>query len=322
MLLTMKEVVKEIERGRFLSIAGDEGFLSKLPKGNWIAGTIPYFMAEEGGVITKDKAFVHDLTDMTQGATIKSYELDDLPKLNEDAPEHGFTMLIIPSTSQAHVSYGHDAPGYPGFFMKPIVGWISGVHLDDYGKTTPKVFNGSSGNMSDKKAIAMHCPIAKSKDAVVSILNLFKQGNGDTIRFEGDGFDVKNCLVNGTKLNFAEYLVEKKIDTKLPLVADYNGAMVNVSFQSVDESKGLVSLYGPVFQGINYKIAAPVGDYVAAFREAMPKDVSPTFVCNCVLNFLYSELEGRVTDNLFGPATFGEIAYQLLNQTLVYLEVK
>jgi hypothetical protein len=37
---------------------------------------------------------------------------------------------------------------------------------------------------------------------------------------------------------------------------------------------------------------------------------------------LYSELEGKKTASIIGPITFGEIAYQLLNQTLVYAEIQ
>ncbi len=44
------------------------------------------------------------------------------------------------------------------------------------------------------------------------------------------------------------------------------------------------------------------------------------FACNCVLNFLYGKLEGAQA-GLPGPFTFGEIAYQLLNQTMVYCDV-
>jgi hypothetical protein len=32
-------------------------------------------------------------------------------------------------------------------FMKPIVGWISGVHLDDLGKVAPKVVDGRTGKV-------------------------------------------------------------------------------------------------------------------------------------------------------------------------------
>lgn len=45
------------------------------------------------------------------------------------------------------------------------------------------------------------------------------------------------------------------------------------------------------------------------------------FSCNCILNYLFSNLENKKTGAFVGPVTFGEIAYQLLNQTLVYLEI-
>jgi hypothetical protein len=41
-----------------------------------------------------------------------------------------------------------------------------------------------------------------------------------------------------------------------------------------------------------------------------------------VLNYLHGSLEGRRTGSLQGPMTFGEIAYQLLNQTLVQITVE
>jgi hypothetical protein len=47
-----------------------------------------------------------------------------------------------------------------------------------------------------------------------------------------------------------------------------------------------------------------------------------TFSCNCILNFLFGGLEGQKIGNLQGPVTFGEIGYQLLNQTLVVLRIQ
>jgi hypothetical protein len=46
------------------------------------------------------------------------------------------------------------------------------------------------------------------------------------------------------------------------------------------------------------------------------------FSCNCILNFLYGELEGKSIGTFTGPVTFGEIAYQLVNQTLVYVKAE
>jgi len=321
MFLTLQETVKMIEEGCRLAVAGDEGLLSKLPKGNWVGGTTAYFMTKDGCTVSKEKLLVRDFTDATSGADIKSYGVVDLPKISEDAPETGFSIVVIPAFSDAHFAYGRDASNYKDIFGKSILGWISGFHLGDIGKASAKTFNGMTGTSSDQDAVAIHCPIPSGKMAVVEIINLFKQGSGDTIQFEEDGFQVKNCRVNGVVRDFAEYLVQNKTDKKLPLVADYCGAMVNVSIRSVDEAKG-VELYAPVFKGVDYKIAAPIGSYTESFHNALPMGASPIFTCNCVLNFLYSELEGKVIEKMSGPITFGEIAYQLVNQTVVYLEIQ
>jgi hypothetical protein len=39
------------------------------------------------------------------------------------------------------------------------------------------------------------------------------------------------------------------------------------------------------------------------------------------LNYAYADLEGKKTGSFVGPITFGEVAYMLLNQTLVYLSI-
>jgi hypothetical protein len=76
---------------------------------------------------------------------------------------------------------------------------------------------------------------------------------------------------------------------------------------------------------VRYKHAKEVADYASAFTEQLQKiglaEKSVVFSCNCILNYLYSGLEGKNTAPFVGPITFGEIAYQLLNQTLVYLQV-
>ncbi|WP_275097979.1 DUF6976 family protein [Sedimenticola hydrogenitrophicus] len=41
-----------------------------------------------------------------------------------------------------------------------------------------------------------------------------------------------------------------------------------------------------------------------------------------ILNFLHLGLEGKRTADITGPFTFGEIAYQLLNQAQVYLSME
>ena len=65
-MYNVNEVTEKINNGKNLLLAGDESILSKLPKGNWIGGTIPYFMADEGGVFTKDKIYVTEIPDFIQ----------------------------------------------------------------------------------------------------------------------------------------------------------------------------------------------------------------------------------------------------------------
>jgi hypothetical protein len=62
---------------------------------------------------------------------------------------------------------------------------------------------------------------------------------------------------------------------------------------------------------------------VNAFVSSLPTGLTERIAlsCNCIVNFVNSSLEGRTTGGIVGPITFGEIAYQLLNQTMVYLTV-
>ncbi len=220
-----------------------------------------------------------------------------------------------------HLTYGKDAPTYKDLFSHPIVGWITGVYLADLGTHKPKVFNGKTGEAFTDKALACHVSLPAGKAVDVEIVNIFERSDGPDIRFETDGFEVTECSIDGKWTNFARWLTENEVDTQLPLIADYSGALINVSIQSVDQEAGKVVLYAPVFKDRTYRGAKPVPDYVQAFRSAtvgVSRDVA--FACNCILNFLYGKLEGMHV-GLPGPFTFGEIAFQLVNQTMVYCHV-
>ena len=60
-LMTIAEATDLIRAGLFLMVAADEALLRRLPAGNWIGGTIPYFMGNDGGVATRDKLFVTEI---------------------------------------------------------------------------------------------------------------------------------------------------------------------------------------------------------------------------------------------------------------------
>lgn len=321
-LVSISQASALISSGKYLNIAGDEAALTQLPRGNWIGGTIPYFMADEGGTVSRDRVFVNEIEVFGGTPTIRFYDVESLPQLCRNAPENGYTILVVPAFGPCHSAFAENAPNYEEMYMKPLIGWVAGVHLDDLGKTTPKVALGTTGEFSDQHVVAMDVPLPPGKVAHIDIVNLFQPGKGETITFDTTGFAAGNCLINGKSTNLADYLTVNKIDTRLPLVADYCGAMINVSIKGVDTAAKRVDFYAPVFPGVKYRIAAPVSDYVNGFQAALPKlDARIIFSCNCILNFLYSDLEGKRTANITGPITFGEIAYQLLNQTLVYLTI-
>ncbi len=323
MLMSVEQVASLIQSGKSLSIAGDKQLLVTLPRGQWIAGTIPYFVDDNGGIHSREKLFVTEIPAFAGAVQIETYAVGELPDIAADAPDNGYTLLILPAGSDVHLRYAQDAPGYPNLFMKQIIGWISGVDVAELASDKALVFDGRSGESFDNRGIALHVTLPANKYAQIGIVNCFSQGEGDEISFPADGFVADVCEVNGVAKRFADYLDEIHADTRLPLVADYNGVAVNVSIQSVAADKSKVDLYAPVFRNVVYKFAAPIGDYVSAFAERIPEGQSANgFSCNCILNYLYGDLEGRRVSAFTGPVTFGEIAYQLLNQTLVYLQIE
>ncbi len=317
------EVKAKIARGQKLLLAGDESLLKLLPAGNWIGGSIPYFMTEQGGLSTRQKIYVTELPESMSDISIKVYDATTLSSIYTDMAQNGFSIIIIPGSSKTHLEFALRAPQYENFGHSPLMGWIAGVHLDDLGKATPKVFNGQTQAILEDAAVVMHASLPGTQVAEVNYLNIFEQGDGDTITFSQDGFGAREAYINGVRTNFAEYVTQRHLDTRLPLVADYFGAMVNVSFQSVDIGAQEVRFYAPVFAGISYKHAKPFKDYVQRFTAKLPSHISkhPVFSCNCILNYLYSELEGKRTGDITGPTTFGEVVYQLLNQTMAYLTI-
>ncbi len=322
-MFKIDEVISLIKQDKILLLAGDEELLKKLPKGNWIGGSIPYFMAEDGGMVTQELIQVTEINSSVKDISCKSYDIATIKNVYKDGYDRGFSFIIIPGTSETHLSFAIHAPDYKEFASKPLIGWISGVMLNDLGKKTPKTFIGSGDSISDKNAVVMHVNLSAGKYADLNIINIFKQGKGDIIEFPESGFQAKDALINGHNQNFAEYVTQKQLDIRLPLVADYNDTMINISFQEVDKENKIVKFYAPVFKGVSYKQAAPVKDYIKEFTQFIPVDEKEiTFSCNCILNYLYSELEGKKTGNITGPITFGEIAYQLLNQTMVNLAIK
>jgi len=322
-LMDIESVIEKINQREFLIIAADANVLQQLPSGNWIAGSIPYFMGQEGGEVSQNKAFVNTIEglDLSNPPRIMPYDVNSIKNIAQDAPENGFTITILPAGSDVHAEYAENAPSYNNMFFSPLIGWIAGTHLDD-SAAQPQVGFGPVNMLMTDKAIAMHVSLPEDQFANINIVNLFEQGTGPSISFSDTGFSASDCIIDGKAEKFSEYVQNNNIDTRLPLVADYNGVNINVSIKEILDNS--VEFYAPIFRNVKYQFANPVNDYVAELDQAITSHQVPetSFSFNCILNFLYAELENKKTAKMSGPFTFGEIAYQLLNQTLVYLTIE
>jgi hypothetical protein len=319
MLISFQETTKLIEAGKVLHIAGTETLLKKLPKGKWIGGSTEYFMAESGGKISNELLFVTEFP--YEASSIKTYSQAEIKNVATDAFDNGFSIVIIPFDSAVHKEYAKNADGFKDMFMKNIVGWISGVNLGVPGQT-PIAVCGTDASAHNDKAVALHLNVPSDKTVSVNIINIFAQDESSpVITFAEEGFSAVKCLVNGKETVLADYIAQNKIDTKFPLVGNYEGNGINVSFRAIEN--GVVNFYAPVFNHIQYRMAKSITNYEKEFNGKIAgfKDTKAVFSCNCILNFLYGELEGKNIETFTGPITFGEIAYQLVNQTLVYVTV-
>ena len=319
MLITLKETIKLIEEGKALHIAADESLLEKLPKGRWIGGTTPYFIDENGGCYTKEKLFVTEI-DFAEEVKIGVYGRFNIFQTIEDSYENGLTMLIMPYGARVTALYAKVSPEVEDLILHPTIGWVAGFDLEN--KTAPKVYDGTTGMSYTDKAVAMLTKLPEGKTAMINIVNIFEDDKTDpAIYFPENTLSPKRCVINGQDVNLAEYIKKKNIDTQMPLVGDYNGMFINTSVKEVADAT--VNMYSPVFKGIGYRFASPVKNYAEEFnrRIASTDAHKPVFSCNCILNYIYGSLEGKKTPPYAGPVTFGEIAYQLMNQTLAYCEI-
>ena len=319
MLLTFNEVSQKIANGGILHIAGAESLLRKLPKGNWVGGSTEYFMTTDGGKVSGDMLFVTEFP--YENFAVKTYSVDDIKDVANDAFDNGFSIVIVPFDSDIHKGYAENAAEYENMFMHNISGWVAGVNLSVAGQT-PISINGTLEEVYSDKAVVVHLEVPGDKTVMMNTVNIFEQDeDSPLIEFAEEGFVVKKCFVDGKEVLLADYIQQNNIDIKMPLVGNYSGIGINVSFKAIEGDT--VYLYAPVFKNIEYRVAKTVSDYEEAFRNQLESisDKGTAFSCNCILNFLYGGLEGKTVDAFAGPITFGEIAYQLVNQTLVYVIV-
>lgn len=304
--------------GRPLLIAGDDALLAALPPGRWIGGTIPYFVTADGGACVRDRVFVDDLHGFGGDVRIRAYAAEDLFRVYADARPGTVRFIIMPAGSPAHLAFGMQAPSYPDFASVPLVGWVSGVHLGELGTAAPAVYAGPNAQRMADGAVVLEVPLTAGRVGEVQIVNPFTADpQSPEIRFERAGLVQTSALVDGRSTDFAAFLRQRSHPASHPLVGDYCGAGVNASFQDIAADR--VALYAPVFPGVVYRLARILPDYRGTLAGGLGGTWNGTCF-NCILNYVHGGLDGKVIGSAAYPCTFGEIAYQLLNQTFVHLD--
>ncbi len=325
-LYTVADVTAMLAAGDVLILAADERLLADLPRGEWIGGTSPYFMTSEaGGIYDPDRIFVQRMPAIADVAWMGLLDRTAMPDMAALGPDNGYTIVMMPGQSDVHRDFALGGLEWPGLFKRPVVGWVTGVAGERAETDRPKVFDGRTGTASGDHAVVLHVALPDDSFARVDIVNLFEPDmDGPVLTFGDDdaGFTVEWVMVDGVRTRLADHIDHNGIDTRLPLVADYNGAIINVATAAVDAATGRITFFAPVHPGIEYRFARPIGDYEQEFAERIGTpggDVA--FSCNCILNYTYAGLAGRHTAGIAGPVSFGEIAYMLLTQTMVYLVI-
>ena len=236
MLYTIEAANRLIADGRWRHIAGDASTLARLARGNWIGGTIPYFLTDRGGCADRERVFVTDVATLQDGVSIDWIAPDRLADIPANAPAHGYSLVVMPAGSEVHRRYAIEAPDLSGLFETPIIGWVAGVHLDELGRSRAQVYDGRRGECADDRIAVLRARLPESCMAQIGIINLFRQGGGDVIRFPAAGFEAGACWVNDQPASIYDYARSCKLDLRLPLVADMSGEMINVSFQALDDA--------------------------------------------------------------------------------------
>ncbi|MDR1699597.1 MAG: hypothetical protein LBR68_00185, partial [Lachnoclostridium sp.] len=316
MLRTFDDVSSLILEGNLLHIAGPESLLKKLPKGNWIGGSIHSFMTSKGGIISNDLLYVDSFDDLDY--KIMSYDVDSVKNVTKDAYDYGFSIIIMPFMSPVLKFYAEEAHDFRDMFMKHIVGWVSG--FDEKNPTRAITINGQTGDIFTNHAVVLHLSLPEERNINVGIVNIFTPDeNSPIIEFDQDGFQINKCLIDGEEAVLSEYMKQNNIEIKFPMIGDYSGNGINVSFALTND--GSLQVGTPVFRNIKYRFSKPIVDYEKEFNRHVSKfrGIKPIFSINCGLNFTYGKLEGKKINTFYGPCSFGEIAYQLMNQTLVYV---
>jgi hypothetical protein len=323
-LYSKQEVIDFINAGRIMMLSGSENALKGLPAGKWIAGSTPYFV-DGIGVYDNDKIFVNDFTIVAKNAKTVSYDVNDIEKIAVNGYDNGITLVCIPIDSEVYYSFANNSMRYEDIFKNPVVGFIAATKLEDYGKAKPYVADGADGKLDSEKAVVLYVELPEFLSARTEIEN-FDTIDEETpeIIFPKDGFVQSDCTIDGKPGNIADFfenVVKPKLGGYTQMITSQNGALINRDTKIVDTKKGETTFFSPIYAGDKYHLVKNGKDYLKMFNDSLSARRSDVVACfSCVSYFFGGNFTGKpVVKN--GNYAFGEIAYQLLNKTIVTLEI-
>ena len=322
-LCSPETAARMVREGRVLILAGAEEDLAAMPEGNWIGGTCGHFVTPQGDVPAGGEVFYADFTGLAAHACWRSFSAANIHELARHYPANGFAIIILPGCSRLLGAVAGRIMEYDGLYNVPLMGWVSAVDIAALPGLMPRVFAGGPQPRDDRAAV-LYVTLQEQYFAQLNIANLFSPGTGPEIRFLDPGQRIAgDSMIGGVPDNLARYRAARGIDPRLPLVADHEGALLNVAIVSADTVSGEMLFLSPVSTSLTYRFAAEVLDYEAEFTRATAEveAAQAAHTCICALHYEYAGLARapEAAHDITAPVTFGQIAYTVLNQTLACL---
>ncbi len=326
-LLEIDEVKSMISEGKVLALTGHFDVLNKLPKGNWVGATSPYFYIKgQNAFIDNQRVFVTDFTPHAKDFKISNYTYETISTVAERGFDNGFTFLALPPHSEITSSFSLNSMHYPKIFDNPVFGLVAGSLMEEFQTATNiSVYNGQTGDIHIDKGVALHVGIEDHQVARLEIINVFEPNLDVVIDIDEDATVIKDCLINGEKRNLYDYMKENELLSYLtPFMSNLGGAMINFSPLLFDEENRQVIFAVPLIGKEKVYFGRPLNNYPEAFGKAIraiPESREDLiFSCNCVSNYLFGDMENNDL-GVSGMVAFGEIGYRLLNQTFTYVVI-
>ena len=323
-LYTREEVIDFINNGRVMLLTGSENALKGLPKGNWIGGTSHYFV-DSVGKEENEKIFVDDFTLVAKSCKIATYNEETISNIAKNGFKNGFVVVVLPVDSEVYFTFANHSLGYDNMFDNPVVGFVAAARMEDYGKISPKTVTGIDGALSQNLASVLYVELPDYLAARAEIVNFDTiDESSPAIVFPKNGFVQSECTIDGKKGHIAEFfenVVKPRLGRYTQIITSQNGAHINRDVKIVDVAKGEVTFFSPVTAGDEYHLVKPGKDYLKMFNDTLSSKRCDVLTCfSCISYFTAGGFLGKqVVKN--GIYSLGEIGFQLLNKTILTLEI-